>query len=110
MQYFGKKLKALRLEKQLTQEQLAQKLDLVKGTVSAYEQDKMYPSVEVLIKLCRIFDVSADYLLGLSDNMHLMKSELTDEQMCMIRKLIQELEQYNALKYLIERKQEENGK
>lgn len=102
MQYFGIKLKTLRLEKKLTQEQLAQKLDLVKGTVSAYEQDKMYPSVEVLIKLCTIFDVSADYLLGLSDNMHLMKSSLTDEQITMIRQLIQELEQYNALKNTIE--------
>ncbi len=98
MQYFGEKLRALRLEKHMTQEQLAQKLELVKGTVSAYEQGKKYPSIEVLVKLCTIFGISSDYLLGLSDDMQLMKAELTDDQMSMVRKLIRELEQYNALK------------
>lgn len=98
MQYFGEKIRALRLEKGLTQTQLADKIGLVKGSISAYEQGKKYPSVEVLIKLCTVFDVSSDYLIGLSDDMHLMKSELTDEQMTMIRNLIRELEKYNLLK------------
>lgn len=98
MQYFGEKIRALRLEKGLTQTQLADKIGLVKGSISAYEQGKKYPSVEVLIKLCSVFDVSSDYLIGLSDDMHLMKSELTDEQMTMIRNLIRELEKYNILK------------
>lgn len=98
MQYFGEKIRALRTEKGLTQTQLADKVGLVKGSISAYEQGKKYPSVEVLIKLCSVFDVSSDYLIGLSDDMNLMKSELTDEQMSMIRSLIQELEKYNALK------------
>lgn len=98
MQYFGEKVRALRLEKGLTQTQLADKIGLVKGSISAYEQGKKYPSVEVLIKLCSVFDVSSDYLIGLSDDMRLMKSELTDEQMTMIRNLIRELEKYNILK------------
>lgn len=98
MQYFGEKIRALRLEKGLTQTQLADKIGLVKGSISAYEQGKKYPSIEVLIKLCSVFDVSSDYLIGLSDDMHLMKSELTDEQMTMIRNLIRELEKYNILK------------
>ena len=98
MQYFGEKLRELRLENGLTQQQLANKIGLVKGSISAYEQSTKYPSIEVLIKLCTFFNVSADYLLGLSDSMKLIKSDLTDEQMHTIRTLIRELEQYNALK------------
>ena len=82
----------------MTQKELADKIGLVKGTISAYEQGKKYPSVDVLIKLCRTLHTSADYLLGLSDEMKLMKSNLTDEQMSTFRKLIYEVEQYNNLK------------
>ncbi len=98
MQYFGERLRDLRHKKHMTQKQLADKLDLSKGTISAYEQGKKYPSIEVLIKLCNILQVSADYLLGLSDDMQLMRSNLTDEQMSTFRKLIYDMEQYNTLK------------
>jgi len=98
MLYFGDKLKALRTEKKLTQQQLAEKLGLVKGSISAYEKNAKYPSVSILIKLCTLFNVSADYLLGLSDNIEFNMSSLTDEQMQIIMRLIIELEQYNKLK------------
>lgn len=98
MQYFGDKLRELRLEKHMTQKELTDKIGLVKGTISAYEQGKKYPSVDVLIKLCSTLHTSVDYLLGLSDEMKLMKSNLTDEQMSIFRKLIYEVEQYNNLK------------
>ena len=98
MQYFGEKLRELRLERNLTQQELAEKVDLVKATISAYEQGTKYPSIEALIKLCTFFDVSSDYFLGLSDSMKLMHSDLTDEQMSIVRKLIRELEKYNSLK------------
>jgi transcriptional regulator with XRE-family HTH domain len=98
MVYFGDKIKALRLEKGLSQQQLANKLELVRGTISAYEQSTKYPSVEALIKLCDFFNVSADYLLGLSDNKKIIMSELSDKQMQLVMGLIMELEQYNNLK------------
>lgn len=95
MIYFGEKLRSLRLERKMTQQELADRLDLVKGSISAYEQSKKYPSIEVLIKICKVFNVSADYLLGLSEDDFLTKSSLTDEQMYLIRMLIRELEQGN---------------
>ena len=98
MLYFGDKIKVLRQEKGLTQKQLAEKLELTKSTISAYEQSVKYPSVEVLIKLCSLFNVSSDYLLGLSDSMELKMSALTDDQTQLIMRLIAELEQYNYLK------------
>jgi len=98
MLYFGDKVRALRQEKGLTQKQLASKLEITKSTISGYEQGTKSPSVEALIKLCSLFNVSADYLLGLSDSMELKMSPLTDDQTQLIMRLIAELEQYNYLK------------
>ncbi len=95
MHYFGEKLRELRVQHNMSQKELAEKLGIVSGTVSAYEQDKKRPSLEVLVKICRIFSISSDYLLGLNDNMNLMKASLTDYQMGIIRQLIRELEAKN---------------
>jgi transcriptional regulator with XRE-family HTH domain len=56
------------------------------------------PSVEVLIQLCQTFDVSADYLLGLSDDKNFNTSTLTEEQLQIVLRLINEFEQSNVLK------------
>ena len=98
MEYFGDKLRALRMEKKLTQNDLAARLGIVGASVSSYEKSKQYPSVEVLIQLCQIFDVSADYLIGLSDDKNFNTSTLTDEQLQIVLRLINEFEQFNVLK------------
>ena len=98
MEYFGDKLRALRMEKKLTQNDLAARLGIVGASVSSYEKSKQYPSVKVLIQLCQIFDVSADYLLGLSDDKNFNISTLTDEQLQIVLRLINEFEQFNVLK------------
>ena len=53
MVYFGSKLRQLRQEKGYTQQQLADKLGITKGSVSAYETSAKYPSVDVLRKIAR---------------------------------------------------------
>ncbi|WP_240424538.1 helix-turn-helix domain-containing protein [Lactococcus allomyrinae] len=98
MEYFGDKLHALRIEKKFTQNELASRLGVVGASVSSYEKNKQYLSIEILIQLCQIFDVSADYLLGLSDDKEFNTSSLTDEQLQIVLRLINEFEQFNALK------------
>ena len=98
MEYFGDKLRALRMEKKLTQNDLAARLGIVGASVSSYEKNKQYPSVEVLIQLCQTFGVSADYLLGLSDDKNFNTSTLTEEQLQIVLRLINEFEQSNVLK------------
>ncbi len=95
MIYFGTRLKELRKVKNLTQQELANKVDLVKSSISAYEKGLKYPSVEVLIKLCNCFNVSADYLLGLSDEKEIKKYDLTEEQMELVTKMIIQFHQLN---------------
>ena len=97
MEYFGDKLRALRMEKKLTQNDLAARLGIVGASVSSYEKNKQYPSVEVLIQLCQTFDVSADYLLGLSDDKNFNTSTLTEEQLQIVLRLINEFEQSYVL-------------
>lgn len=95
MIFMGDKIKELRNAKKMTQEQLANRLGLVKGSISAYEQGTKYPSLDVLVNLCQIFNVSADYLLGLSDDRRIKTSALTDEQVKLLRGLIREFENSN---------------
>ena len=95
MLYFGERLRALRREKNLTQEQLAEKIDLVKSSICAYEKNAKYPSVEVLIKLCQFFNVSSDYLLGLSDKLEFEVAALTDEQLDIVMGMITQFNKFN---------------
>ena len=50
-----------------TQQELAERLNVTKFTISNWEQEKSVPSHELLVALCRLYGVSADYLLGVSD-------------------------------------------
>ena len=62
----SKKIYELRTSFNWTQVQLAQKLGITKQTVSNWENDNIQPSIDMLVKLSKIFNVSADYLLGLT--------------------------------------------
>lgn len=67
MEIFKLKLKELRTEKGLTQKQLAQVLNTTDDSIFSWEKGRSQPSIEMIRKLCIIFDISADYLLGLED-------------------------------------------
>jgi transcriptional regulator with XRE-family HTH domain len=56
------RIKQLRQEKNWSQTQLAQKMEIHQKQVSAYERGRNVPSTEVLIKIAEIFNVSLDYL------------------------------------------------
>lgn len=60
----GKRIKELREQKGLTQEQLGKIVNLSQQTIGHYEVDRANPDLETLEKLVRIFDCSVDYLVG----------------------------------------------
>lgn len=64
---FGKRLKELRLEKGLTQKDLAQNMNVSTATVTRWELEVQEPDYLTLAKLASYFKVTADYLLGLED-------------------------------------------
>lgn len=65
---FGNRIKTLRLEKGLTQVQLAEELNVDKFTIAKYETDKIVPSFSVLKKYIKRFDVKLDYFEDLLDD------------------------------------------
>lgn len=61
------RIKFLREELNMTQQELANKLNGAKSTVAMYEKGDRKPSMEILLRLSDIFDCSIDYILGKSD-------------------------------------------
>ncbi|AKS37384.1 transcriptional regulator [Anoxybacillus gonensis] len=64
----GDRLKRLRLEKKLTQEELGKKINVTKVSISGYENGNRTPDTETLQKLADFFNVTTDYLLGRTDD------------------------------------------
>ena len=62
----GERLSEIRKDHGDTQLSLAQKLDVSLPTIRAWEQEKSSPSHEMLVQICKLYHISADYLLGLS--------------------------------------------
>ncbi len=95
------RLRQLRLDKQLRQEQVARLVGVSKGAISAYETDIRQPSYDILIRLANLYRVSVDYLLGRTDDRTLDISGLTAREVAMITELVasmsaknQKLEEY----------------
>lgn len=74
----GERLKQLRLEKNLIQKEIAQLLNISTSAYGYYEQSKRDPDTKTLIILAEFFDVSVDYLLGLTDIKFPHPTEFTD--------------------------------
>ena len=65
--YYLERIKALRQDNDLTQKQIAQKLGIAQNTYSQYENGVNGLPIEILIALCKLYNVSADYMLGFTD-------------------------------------------
>ncbi len=60
----GQRIKELRLEKGLTQKEVAERLKVTHAAIGNYENGKREPQIDDLILLADFFDVSIDYLVG----------------------------------------------
>lgn len=63
----GSKIKALRKEKRLSQQELAEKLNIDRTTLSKIENGESTPAAGILVELKRIFSISIDWLLTAND-------------------------------------------
>lgn len=95
------RLKQLRMDKRLRQDQVARLVGVSKGAISAYENDIRQPSYDVLIRLANLYRVSTDYLLGRTDERLIDISGLTATEAIIISELVasmttknQKLEEY----------------
>ena len=65
----GQRIKQLRLEKNITQPELAKSIKVSNGLISFWENSVNEPKASLIIKLALFFNVSTDYLLGLEDEL-----------------------------------------
>jgi transcriptional regulator with XRE-family HTH domain len=63
----GKKIKELRKENNLSQDKLGELVACDRNKIADWERNKSEPKIEYIIKLSKVFNVSSDYLLGLSE-------------------------------------------
>ena len=64
---YPERMRALREDNGLTQTDIAKMLGIAQTTYSQYELYKRPMPIEYLVALCKYYEVSADYMLGLSD-------------------------------------------
>ena len=67
MQIFAQRLRALREAASLSREQAANAIQITSRTYQRYENDEREPTAPTIVALADFFGVSADYLLGRSD-------------------------------------------
>lgn len=80
----GERIKALRTIFGLTQEELAKELDISRSSLSLYETGKREPDYELLRKICKYFNVTADYLLNSETKMPSSPANLTEEEIVLL--------------------------
>lgn len=82
------RLKQLRQEKRLRQDQVAALVNVTKSAVSSWESDIRQPPYDTLIRLADIYHVSTDFLLGRTNDRPLDLSGLTACEVALISELV----------------------
>lgn len=93
----GERIKLLRKDQGITQDQLAEYINVSRSSVKGYENDGVEPSLNVLIKLADVFNVSLDYLLCRTEekyNLNLLDSDSKE----LILKLCEVVNSYKIVK------------
>lgn len=95
---FTERITKLRIEKGLSQHQLAQRLGVKRSVVSYYESGDRLPSFDVLIEMSRVFNVSTDYLLKGKDASRIIDvSELDNKDIDAVMSVINVLREKQAI-------------
>ena len=86
---FAERIKALREAKGLTTTEFANRLDIQKTRVSMWETNGTIPRQDMLLKLCKFFNVTTDYLLG---NDSTTNQNPRNEKICSIQRALENMD------------------
>lgn len=89
-------IRELRIQRGLTQTELAGMLGVSKSVISSYENGVHLPPYDILIRLSSLFGVSCDYLLGVADTRYIATDGLTENQIQSLHAIADELRRMNA--------------
>lgn len=91
----SEKLRILREAKHLTQLQVANRVGVSKAMISAYETASKAPSIDVLIRLSRLYGVNVDYLVCVDTPKYIDVSKLDDDSVALLVSLADKLKTCN---------------
>ena len=95
----GDRIKTLRTARNLSQVELARKLNVSKQSVSNWENNNILPSVDIVKKLALFFSCSTDYLLEMEQDRIMVEfTDLTPEQKAHIQLIINDMRTLNTKK------------
>ena len=92
----GVRLKCLRRRKGLTQAGLASLMRVSRETVKDWEHNRYEPSCRILVELSKLYQVSADFILGLESPKVIQVEYLSDDQVEALHRLILSMEKENS--------------
>ena len=93
----SEKIKFLREQKELTQSDLAKKLNITRSSVNAWEMGISVPSTQYIVELANLFSVSTDYLLGVEKTSTIDIAGLTEKDVEIIYSLVEHFKAKNQL-------------
>ncbi len=107
---FNIRLKQLRQIKQVTQSELATSIGVKASTIANYESNRNEPSFDKLVDLAKFFNVSVDYLLGITEECHCCVIKSLDNENYELFQLFKQLSMLEVedikdyIKYLLHKK------
>lgn len=98
----GKRVKELRMEKKMSQQELGNAIGVTKVSICGYENGSRLPNLEKLIKLAEILETTTDYLLGrevpvINEENKAYIGSISYEDVCLIQELRHYPNLYNKL-------------
>lgn len=85
---FGMRIRELRLNRRMSQEDLGRRVGRSKSVISTYENNLKIPPLDIIVQFASIFNVSLDYLVGLDKNEMVSLDGLTDNQKSIIKLIL----------------------
>ena len=87
----NERIREVRNLNNISQVELAKKLGVTKQSVSNWENDNIQPSVEMVVKIAKIFSVTTDYLLGLENQITLDVTGLDKQKTIHLQQVIDDM-------------------
>jgi transcriptional regulator with XRE-family HTH domain len=82
------RLKNLRQNKGITQTQLAKLLSLTRSSINGWEMGTSIPSIQYVVELSKIYNVSTDYILGTDTRVVIYADGLSEKDICAVNAII----------------------
>jgi transcriptional regulator with XRE-family HTH domain len=92
----SERIKKLRERNNLKQDGFAEKIGAKRGNVAQWEAGNNNPSLDYLTKICEVFDVTADWLLGIAEGRNEIDSPL-HEMAASLKELVQEVKTISSM-------------